>query len=124
MPTIRMLRLLSGSRDGAEWPPIGGTLDVPASEADDLERARLSAQKAPTISVIHRNAAHAVQASRVRKLFLDNARDAERIEYIFELATDMVTAQETFYIAQTFYVVMKFRQSRTSGIIVIFYCIH
>jgi hypothetical protein len=38
MPTIRMLRLLSGSRDGVEWPPIGGTLDVPASEADDLER--------------------------------------------------------------------------------------
>jgi hypothetical protein len=57
-------------------------------QADDLERARLAAQKAPTISVIHRNAADAVQASRVRKLFLDNARDAERIEYIFQLAAD------------------------------------
>jgi hypothetical protein len=54
-------------------------------QADDLERARLAAQKAPTISVIHRATCNAVQAARVRKLFLDNARDAERIEYIFQL---------------------------------------
>jgi hypothetical protein len=33
-----MLRTLSGFRDGVEWPPVGGTLDVPAAEADDLER--------------------------------------------------------------------------------------
>jgi hypothetical protein len=57
-------------------------------QADDLERARLAAQKSPTISVIHRATGHAVQAARVRKLFLDNARDAERIEYIFQLAAD------------------------------------
>lgn len=38
MPTVRMLRNLSGSRDGVEWPRIGGTLDVPEAEADDLER--------------------------------------------------------------------------------------
>ncbi len=37
MPTIRMLTLLSGTRDGKDWPLPGGTLDVPDSEADDLE---------------------------------------------------------------------------------------
>jgi len=38
VPTVRMLTRLSGSRDGVEWPPIGGTLSVPDAEADDLER--------------------------------------------------------------------------------------
>lgn len=38
MPAIRMLKQLSGSRDGVDWPGRGGVLDVPEAEAADLER--------------------------------------------------------------------------------------
>ncbi len=38
MTLVRILRPPTGFRDGVEWPAAGGTLDVPASEADDLER--------------------------------------------------------------------------------------
>lgn len=33
---VRMLRHISGSRNGIEWPPAGGELDLPDSEAADL----------------------------------------------------------------------------------------
>lgn len=36
---VRMLIHITGFRDGAEWPPIGGTLSVTASEAADLINA-------------------------------------------------------------------------------------
>lgn len=35
---VRMLRTVSGFRDGVEWPAVGDVLDVPEAEADDLER--------------------------------------------------------------------------------------
>lgn len=38
MPAVRLLRQLSGSRDGVDWPAPGGVIDVPEGEADDLER--------------------------------------------------------------------------------------
>jgi hypothetical protein len=38
MPTVRILRQLTGARDGVAWPAPGDTLDVPEAEADDLER--------------------------------------------------------------------------------------
>lgn len=38
MTLVRILRPPTGFRDGAEWPAVGDTLDVPAAEADDLER--------------------------------------------------------------------------------------
>lgn len=38
MTLVRILRPPTGFRDGVEWPAVGGTLDVPAPEADDLER--------------------------------------------------------------------------------------
>jgi hypothetical protein len=37
MPTVRILRQLSGTRDGVVWPAPGDTLNVPDAEADDLE---------------------------------------------------------------------------------------
>jgi hypothetical protein len=38
MPLVRILRQPTGTRDNAPWPAPGDTLDVPAAEADDLER--------------------------------------------------------------------------------------
>lgn len=38
MTLVRILRQPTGFRDGVEWPAVGDTLDVPAAEADDLER--------------------------------------------------------------------------------------
>lgn len=36
MAAVRMLVSLSGTRDGVEWPPIGGVLVCPDQEAADL----------------------------------------------------------------------------------------
>lgn len=36
MPVVRMLQSMSGLRGGQEWPPRGGLLTVPTSEAADL----------------------------------------------------------------------------------------
>lgn len=33
---ITMLVAITGTRDGQEWPDVGGTLDVPDREAADL----------------------------------------------------------------------------------------
>ena len=33
---VTMFVAISGTIDGQEWPPIGGTIDVPAQVADDL----------------------------------------------------------------------------------------
>ena len=60
MPQVRMLRTLSGFRDGVEWPPVGGLLDVPASEADDLERIGV-AERVNAKSTITPEAAVAVE---------------------------------------------------------------
>lgn len=38
MARVRMIARLSGTRDGADWPLPGETIDVPDAEADDLER--------------------------------------------------------------------------------------
>ncbi len=35
---VRMRVMLTGTRDGAPWPQPGEVIDVPAAEADDLER--------------------------------------------------------------------------------------
>jgi hypothetical protein len=35
---IEMIRLVSGSRDGEDWPAIGTQFEVPDAEADDLIR--------------------------------------------------------------------------------------
>lgn len=39
---VRMLRTISGDRDGQAWPPPGGTLDVPDDEAAQLIRQGLA----------------------------------------------------------------------------------
>lgn len=57
-------------------------------KADAIERARLKAQKAPTISVVHPTRGNPQKAALVRKKFLDNAKHPERIEYIFGIEAD------------------------------------
>lgn len=42
MTTVRMLVSISGTRGGEDWPPRGGTLSVPSSEATDLVLAGLA----------------------------------------------------------------------------------
>lgn len=47
MARVRMLRKISGTRDGKHWPDVGGELDVSESEAEMLTRqsmARLVAE--------------------------------------------------------------------------------
>jgi hypothetical protein len=39
MARVKMIVGMSGTRDGVDWPPRGGELDVPADEAADLVRA-------------------------------------------------------------------------------------
>ena len=34
--TVRLLRHISGTRDGLPWPQVGGFLEVPDQEADEL----------------------------------------------------------------------------------------
>ena len=36
MTKVRMLTRISGSREGQDWPDIGGVIDVPKEEADQL----------------------------------------------------------------------------------------
>ena len=36
MPKVKMLITISGERNGADWPAIGETIDVPKDEADQL----------------------------------------------------------------------------------------
>lgn len=43
---VTMLARISGTRNGAEWPPVGGDIVVPAAEAADLIR-NLLAKPAP-----------------------------------------------------------------------------
>ena len=57
-------------------------------KADAIEKARLKAQKVPTISIIHPTRGRPQQAALVRKLFLDNAKNPERIEHIFGMEAD------------------------------------
>lgn len=46
MARVIMRIHISGARDGQDWPPVGGSLDVSAAEADDLIRNGL-AEAAP-----------------------------------------------------------------------------
>lgn len=57
-------------------------------KADAIEKARLKAQKVPTISIIHPTRGRPEQAARIRKMFLDNAKNAERIEHVFGMEAD------------------------------------
>ena len=36
MPKVEMIVLISGARDGVDWPAIGESIDVPAPEAAEL----------------------------------------------------------------------------------------
>jgi len=38
MAKVIILQSISGSRDGADWPAPGGSLDVPKDEAEQLIR--------------------------------------------------------------------------------------
>jgi hypothetical protein len=67
-----------------QWLRMAGDIE----KADGIERARLKAQKEPTISIIHPTRGRPEQAARIRKLFLDNAKNAERIEHIFGMEAD------------------------------------
>lgn len=42
MATIKMQANISGTRDGVEWPEIGGTVDVPDAEAEALAAAGMA----------------------------------------------------------------------------------
>jgi hypothetical protein len=39
---IRMLVDIAGTRDGVEWPPRGGIIDLPEQEARDYIAAKLA----------------------------------------------------------------------------------
>lgn len=39
---IKMTANITGTRDGVDWPAVGGTLDVPDTEAADLIAAGLA----------------------------------------------------------------------------------
>ena len=67
-----------------QWLRMAGQQD----KADNIERARLKSQKEPTISIIHPTRGRPEQAARIRKLFLDNAKNPERIEHIFGMEAD------------------------------------
>ena len=67
-----------------QWLRMAGDVE----KADNIERARLKAQKEPTISIIHPTRGRPEQAARIRKLFLDNAKNPERIEHIFGMEAD------------------------------------
>ncbi|GAA1787926.1 hypothetical protein GCM10009748_23080 [Agromyces lapidis] len=36
MPKVEMVVLISGTRNGVDWPAVGGFIDVPAQEAAEL----------------------------------------------------------------------------------------
>ena len=38
---VKMLANISGTSDGVEWPELGGTIDLPADEAEALVAAGL-----------------------------------------------------------------------------------
>jgi hypothetical protein len=59
-----------------------------AEKADKIEAARLKAQQEPTISIIHPTRGRPQQAALVRKMFLDNAKNPNRIEHIFGMEAD------------------------------------
>lgn len=40
---VRMKVTLSGTRNGSDWPPAGGTVDLPDEEAADLVSGGLAA---------------------------------------------------------------------------------
>lgn len=40
---VRMVQRVSGTRDGADWPDVGETLDVSAGEAEALIAAGIAA---------------------------------------------------------------------------------
>ena len=42
MARVQIVIGISGSRDGVEWPNVGGFLIVPKDEADDLVRLGLA----------------------------------------------------------------------------------
>lgn len=39
---VKMNTQLSGTRNGVEWPELGGTIDLPADEAEALAAAGLA----------------------------------------------------------------------------------
>jgi hypothetical protein len=39
---VRMLQQVSGTRAGVEWPPIGGEVDLPDEEAEQLVASGLA----------------------------------------------------------------------------------
>lgn len=38
MRTVRLLIHISGTRNGEDWPPAGGRIDLPDQEAEDMVR--------------------------------------------------------------------------------------
>lgn len=78
MATVKMVRQISGSRDGKDWPKPGETIDVPADEAKQLiangnavDPSAGREEKAvvkPDVETAVRNRAHkAVNANKDRK---------------------------------------------------------
>lgn len=47
MQVVRMLVGISGTRDGADWPPRGGTVALPDDEAAALVRAGIAEDAGP-----------------------------------------------------------------------------
>lgn len=41
---VRLLVEITGTRDGVPWPPLGGVVDLPDSEAADLIRGGLAVE--------------------------------------------------------------------------------
>lgn len=44
---IKLKVTISGTRDGIEWPPVGGSVDLPEAEAAQMVAAGLASAVAP-----------------------------------------------------------------------------
>lgn len=49
MPKFTMLVAISGTRNGQDWPGVGGTVDLPEAEGADLVRAGLAVEGVRTV---------------------------------------------------------------------------
>jgi len=47
MRTVRLLIHISGTRNGEDWPPAGGRIDLPDQEAEDMVRNGYAAYADP-----------------------------------------------------------------------------
>lgn len=68
MATIKLKVTISGTRDGVEWPPIGGAIDLPEAEAAQMIAAGLaSAVTSAPVETATANTSAVETRKRVRR---------------------------------------------------------